>query len=174
MINITPNLPIKVQFLKDLNFPIINQLTVKSTVEKYLGGRLGYSKEILFFRLLVRKVTNWDYRTIGSMVGVSYPTLIRANNYVILKGVYQKVFVSLVKLAWKNGLIIGKYVAMDSSFVKTFPKREELGSEGFNGHKKEYGFKLHLLIDAESQLPIALIIGNGLTADCTLAVPLLK
>lgn len=46
--------------------------------------------------------------------------------------------------------------------------------KGFNGHKKSYGFKLHLLIDAETQIPIALVVGNGLAADCTLAVPLLK
>lgn len=174
MLNITPNLPSKVQFLEQFSFPLINQLTAKSSTEKFLGGRPGISKEVLFFWLLVKKTTCWDYRTIASMAGVSHPTLIRANNYFILKGIYQKVFVSLVKLAWRNGLIKGKYVAMDSSFVKTFSKKEELGSEGFNGHKKAYGFKLHLLIDAQSQIPIALIIGNGLVNDGTLAVPLLK
>lgn len=171
---ITPNLPAKVQFLEQFSFPIINKLTLKSSTQDFLGGRPGYSKEVLFFWLLVKKVTCWDYRTIASMAGVSHPTLIRANNLFILKGIYQKVFVSLVKQAWKQGLIKGKFVAMDSSFVKTFSKHEELGSEGFNGHKKGYGFKLHLLIDAETQMPIALIVGNGLAADCTLAVPLLK
>lgn len=174
MLNITPNLPLKVQFLQQFNFPIINQLTQKSSVEKFLGGRPGISKEMLFFWLLVKKVTCWDYRTIASMAGVSHPTLIRANTFFITKGIYQKVFVNLVKLAWKQGLIKGKFVAMDSSFVKTFSKKQELGSEGYNGHKKAYGFKLHLLIDAESQIPIALIIGNGLANDGTLAVPLLK
>lgn len=171
---IKPNLPIKVQFLKTFSFPIISKLTQKSSVEKFLGGRPGYSKEVLFFWLLVKKVSCWDYRTIASMAGVSHPTLIRANNFFILKGIYQKVFVSLVKLAFKQGLIRGKYVAMDSSFVKTFSKKQELGSEGFNGHKKAFGFKLHLLVDAQTQIPIALIIGNGLANDGTLAVPLLK
>jgi hypothetical protein len=174
LINITPNLPLKVQFLEQFSFPIIHQLTEKSSLEKFLGGRPGYDKEILFFWLLVKKVTNWDYRTIASMAGVSHPTLIRTNNLFILKGIYQQVFVSLVKQAWKRGLIKGKYVAMDSSFVQTFSKKAELGSEGYNGHKKAIGFKLHLLIDAETQMPIALIVGNGLAADCTLAVPLLK
>jgi hypothetical protein len=88
--------------------------------------------------------------------------------------VYQKIFVSLVKQAWKQGLIKGKFVALDSSFVKTFSGKVELGSEGFNGHKKAFGFKLHLLIDAETNIPLALIIGNGLAHDGTLAVPLLK
>lgn len=174
MLNITPNLPSKVQFLKDFSFPLVITLTRKTNMEKFLGGRLGYSKEMLFFWLLVKKTTCWDYRTVASMAGVSHPTLIRANNLFILKGIYQKVFVNLVKSAYKQGLIKGKFVAMDSSFVKTFSKKQELGSEGFNGHKKAFGFKLHLLIDAQTQIPIALIIGNGLAHDSTLAVPLLK
>lgn len=108
------------------------------------------------------------------MAGVSHPTLIRANNLFILKGVYQKVFVSLVKSAWKKGLIKGQYVAMDSSFVHTFSKKGELGSEGWNEFKRGFGFKLHLLIDTETNVPLSLIVTNGLAADCTLAVPLLK
>lgn len=143
---ITPNLPIKVQFLEQFSFPIIDQLTTKSSLEKYLGGRPGYSKQILFFWLLVKKITNWDFRTIASMAGMSHPTLIRANQLFIQRGIYQKVFVSLVKSAWRNGLIKGEKVALDSSFVKTYSGKEESGSEGFNGHKKGYGFKLHLLI----------------------------
>lgn len=86
-------------------------------MEKFLGGRPGYSKEVLFFWLLVKKTTCWDYRTVASMAGVSHPTLIRANEFFILKGIYQKVFVNLVKSAYKQGLIRGKYVAMDSSLA---------------------------------------------------------
>lgn len=171
---ITPKLPEKVQFVANFSFPLVKLLTQKNSFESFLGGRPGYDKELLFTWLLIKKITNWDFRTIASMAGVSHPTLIRANNLFIQKGVYQKVFVSLVKRAWKAGLVKGKFVAMDSSFVKTFSKKQELGSEGFNGHKKAFGFKLHLLIDAETQIPIALILGNGLANDGTLAVPLLK
>lgn len=171
---ITPNLPQKVQFLEGFSFPFIQTLLEKTPTESFLGGRPGYSKELLFFWLLVKKVTNWDFRTIASMAGMSHPTLIRANQLFITKGIYQKLFVYLVRIACKNGLIKGKFVALDSSFVKTFSGKEELGSEGFNGHKKGYGFKLHLLIDAETHIPIALTIGNGLAHDGTLAIPLLK
>lgn len=171
---ITPNLPSKVQFLEGFSFPFIQTLLKKTSKEEFLGGRPGYSKDILFFWLLVKKITNWDFRTIASMAGMSHPTLIRANQLFITKGIYQKLFCYLVKLAWRQGLIKGKFVAMDSSFVKTFSGKAELGSEGFNGHKRAYGFKLHLLIDAETNIPIALIIGNGLAHDGTLAVPLLK
>src|SRR3989344_6108673 len=63
---------------------------------------------------------------------------------------------------------------MDSSFVKTYSGHEEDGSLGWNGHKESYGFKLHALIDAESGILIALIIGDGLTHDSQVAIPLLK
>ena len=49
-----------------------------------------------------------------------------------------------------------------------------MGSEGWNGFKEAYGFKLHLLIDCETKFPIALIVTNGLASDNTLAIPLLK
>lgn len=126
---IKPNLPIKVQFLERFSFPFIKQLTQKTSMEKFLGGRPGYSKEVLFFWLLVKKITNWDFRSIASMAGMSHPTLIRANQTFIQRGIYQKLFLYLVKLAWREKLIKGKFVAMDSSFVKTFSGKQELGSE---------------------------------------------
>src|SRR5258706_14734361 len=82
--------------------------------------------------------------------------------------------ISLVKEAYKQGLIKGKYVAMDSSFVHTFSKHGEVGSEGWNEFKEAFGFKLHLLIDCETKFPISLCLTNGLAADSTLAIPLLK
>lgn len=140
----------------------------------FVGGRNGYDKEVLFGWLLIKKVTNWDYRTIASMAGISHPTLIRANNFFLTKHVYEKVIVSLVKHACKQGLIKGKYVAIDSSFVHTFSRHGELGSEGWNEFKEGYGFKLHLLIDCETKFPLAVCITNGLANDMTLAIPLLK
>jgi hypothetical protein len=171
---LVPQMPQKVQYLLKFSFPLVKSLCEKSLSEKFVGGRKGYDKEVLFGWLLIKKVTNWDYRTIASMAGVSHPTLLRANDLFLRKKVYEKVFVSLVKQAYKGGLIHGKFVAMDSSFVHTFSKKGELGSEGWNGFKESFGFKLHLLIDAETKFPIALCITNGVAADCTLAVPLLK
>jgi hypothetical protein len=172
--NLVPKLPGKVQYLSNFSFPLITKLCQKSLAEQFVGGRPGYNKETLFGWLLVKKVMNWGYETIASMAGVSHPTLIRANKYFLERGIYQKVFIDLVKKAYKKGLIKGKYVAMDSSFVNTFSKRQELGSETWNDFKRGYGFKLHLLIDCETKFPIALIVTNGLASDNTLAIPLLK
>jgi hypothetical protein len=171
---LVPKLPKKVQFVLQFSFPLIKKLCTKTAAEMFVGGRPGYDKETLFGWLLVKKVTNWDYRTIASMAGVSHPTLIRANDRFLRQGVYQKIFVDLVKKAYKQGLINGRFVAMDSSFVHTFSKKGELGSEGWNEFKEGYGFKLHLLIDCETKFPIAVIVTNGLANDGTLAVPLLK
>ncbi len=171
---LVPQMPEKVQYLLAFSFPLVSKLCEKTSVEKFVGGRKGYDKETLFSWLLIKKVTNWDYRTIASMAGVSHPTLIRANDLFLKKHLYEKVMVSLVKQAYKQGLIKGKFVAMDSSFVHTFSKQGELGSEGWNGFKEGFGFKLHLLIDAETKFPLALCITNGNAADNTLAIPLLK
>jgi hypothetical protein len=171
---LVPKMPQKVQFVLNFSFPLVSKLCQKTTVERFVGGRPHSDHETLFGWLLVKKVTNWDYRTIASMAGVSHPTLIRANDIFLRRGIYDKVFVSLVKRAYKKGLIKGKFVAMDSSFVQTFSKKEEFCSEGWNDFKKGFGFKLHLLIDCETKFPIALIVTNGLANDMTLAIPLLK
>ena len=166
-----PKMPQKVQYLVDFSYPQIHLLCPRTP---FVGGRIGHDKELLFLLLLIKKVTNWSYRDIASMGSVSHSTLVRANENFLQKKVYEKFFIHLVKTAYRNGLIQGRYVAMDSSFVKTFSKRQELGSENWNGFKKAYGFKLHLLVDCETKFPLALIIGNGVASDGTLAIPLLK
>lgn len=171
---LVPQMPQKAQYLQQFSFPEVKKLCQKTLAEQFIGGRPGYEKEALFAWLLVKRITNWDYRTIASMAQVSASTLCRANTYFLQKGIYQDIFVSLVKKAYKRGLIKGKYVAMDSSFVHTFSKRGEIGSEGWNEFKKGYGFKLHLLIDCETQFPMSLLITNGIANDMTVAVPLLK
>lgn len=169
---VLPQLPPKVQFLEPFSFPIVTILsTPKST---FAGGRKGYDKERLLFWLLLKQSMHWDYRTVAALAGCSHPTLIRANTFFLTRGIYQHVFIRLVKTAYKEGLITGKYIAMDSSFVETFSGKQEVGSEGFNGYKKAYGFKMHVLIDAQTGIPIAVTITNGLASDGTLAIPLLK
>ena len=73
---LVPQMPQKVQYLLQFSFPLVKKLCEKSLSEKFIGGRTGYDKETLFGWLLIKKVTNWDYRTIASMASVSHPTLI--------------------------------------------------------------------------------------------------
>lgn len=169
-----PKLPHKVQYLSQFSFSFVTKLCKKTKSEQFVGGRPGYDKELLFFLLLMKRLTNWSFRTVAEMGGISHSTLVRANTYFLVNHVYEQFFLSLVKRAYKEELIKGKFVAMDSSFVPTFSGKQEEGSEGWNGFKEAYGFKLHLLIDAETKFPIALTVTNGLAGDSTLAIPLLK
>lgn len=169
-----PKFPNKVQYLFNNSYSFVKKLCEKTDIEKFVGGRKGYDKEFLFLLLLIKKVTNWSFRTIAEMGGISHSTLVRAHSFFLKKQIYQRFFAYLVKRAYRKGLIKGKYVAMDSSFVKTFSNKEELGSEGWNDFKDAFGFKLHLLIDCETKFPIAVCVTNGNANDGTLAIPLLK
>lgn len=67
----------------------------------------------------------------------------------------------------KGGLIIGKVIVMDATFIKAYSKRDShensRGSSdpearvGRNGKTFELGYKLHIASDAESELPLAVI-----------------
>jgi len=94
---LVPQMPQKVQYLLQFSFPLVNKLCERTSVQRFIGGRNGHNKERLFGWLLIKKVTNWDYRTIASMAEVSHPTLIRANDLFLRKHLYEKVMVSLVK-----------------------------------------------------------------------------
>jgi len=157
--------------LVGLTFPLIDKLCPR---KPFVGGRIGYDKQLLFIWLLIKKVLGWDYRCIAEMADLSHSTLVRANDKFSKAGVYQKFLVYLVKQAYKAGLIQGKKVAMDASFVKTYSGKEEDGSLGWNDYKDGFGFKLHALIDAETGVLIALIVKDGLTHESQIAIPLLK
>lgn len=169
-----PKLPKKIQYLTSFSLRFVKKLCRKTRTQQFVGGRPGYDKELLFFLLLMKKVTNWSYRTVAEMGNVSHSTLVRANTYFLEKHIYEKFFLHLVHQAYRKGLICGTYVALDSTFVQTFSKKQEIGSEGWNGFKDGFGFKLHLLVDCETKFPIALCITNGNASDNTLAIPLLK
>jgi transposase len=170
MKNLT-HLPHKVKLLLELEYPLIDKLLPR---KGFIGGRIGYPKPLVFKWLLVKKVTNWAYRNITELSGISHQVFVRRNQDFLTHNVYQKFFQYLVSQAVHMGLIQGVKVALDSSFVKTYSTKRELGSEGWNGFKDAFGFKLHALIDTETRFPIALIITNGLAHDGTLAIPLLK
>jgi hypothetical protein len=115
------HLPKKVKFIMELSFPLINKLFPR---KGFVGGRIGYSKEKIFKWLLVKKVTNWDYRSIAQISNISHPTLIRRNQQFEAKNVYRSFFLHLVKKAVALRLIKGEKVAIDSSFVRTYSSKK--------------------------------------------------
>ena len=45
---LVPQMPEKVQYLLQFSFPQVRELTEKTNVEKFVGGRPGHDKETLF------------------------------------------------------------------------------------------------------------------------------
>jgi len=83
----------------------------------------------------------------------------------------ERIMNSLVDELLKGGLIIGKIVVMDATFIKAYSKRDlhensRGGSDpearvGRNGKTYELGYKLHIAVDAKSELPIAVIAASA-------------
>jgi len=53
---------------------------------------------------------------------------------------------------------------LDSSFVETYSRHDEEGSE-YSGYKEKNGFKLHGIIDYETRLPLLQAVTPGARAD---------
>ena len=77
----------------------------------------------------------------------------------------ERIMNRLVDELLKGGLIIGKTIVMDATFIKAYSKRDPHensrgGSDpqarvGRNGKTYELGYKLHVAVDAKSELPLA-------------------
>ena len=83
----------------------------------------------------------------------------------------ERIMNSLVDELLKGGLIIGKTIVMDATFIKAYSRRDPHensrgGSDpqarvGRNGKTFELGYKLHVAVDAKSELPIAIIVASA-------------
>jgi len=79
----------------------------------------------------------------------------------------ERIMNGLVDELLKGGLIIGKTIVVDATFIKAYSKRDlhesgRGGSDpearvGRNGKTYELGYKLHIAVDAKSELPLAVI-----------------
>ena len=83
----------------------------------------------------------------------------------------ERIMGGLIDELLKGGLIIGKIVVLDATFIKAYSKRDPHensrgGSDpqarvGRNGKTYELGYKLHIAIDAKSELPLAVIVASA-------------
>ncbi|MGA2683356.1 MAG: transposase [Candidatus Bathyarchaeia archaeon] len=83
----------------------------------------------------------------------------------------ERIMGGLVDELLKGGLIIGKIVVMDATFIKAYNKRNPHENSrghsdpqtrvGRNGKTYELGYKLHIAIDAKSELPLAVIVASA-------------
>ncbi|QGU94944.1 transposase [Clostridium bovifaecis] len=100
----------------------------------------------------------------------------------------EKDFESLVKRAKALGLIDGTNVAIDSTKVDAYEKskpKSKLKNDGKSanwGAKRDtdgnkirwFGYKLHILVDCKSELPLSILMSPASYSDGDLAMPLIK
>ena len=80
----------------------------------------------------------------------------------------QKIMTSLLNELRKSKFFVGKKVVLDATFIKAYSKRDVQDDSrggadpqarvGRNGKTYELGYKLHVAVDAKSELPLAVIV----------------
>ncbi len=135
------------------------------------------------------------YRTIAGIKeheDLHYTTL---NNYFLSLSIadVEELFKQLVSHLRRKNVISGKYLAMDATHIfawsnkfstmnrNPFPASNSYTEESVlhlaqHGFHVDYfyGYKCHLLIDCESELPVAVIITSGNISDMTQIIPLME
>lgn len=160
--------PKRVKYLLGFSSPFLARL-----VRKKKFGRHGYDYTLVFKYLLIKQACNLTYRDLEEATGIHNSTFVKARRIFATKQVFLKFFRHLVGTLVKRGHLTAEYVAVDGSFVETYSKRKEVGS-AYWGKSQAHGFKLHALVDAASELPVAIVITDGKVHDSQLLVPLCK
>jgi len=166
--HILTHCPARVQYILKFSSPFLRRL-----VRKKKFGRHGHDHSLVFKYLLVKQACSLTYRDLEEATGIDNSTFVKVRKSFQERGVYLKFFRYLVKRLVKLGHLKAEYVAIDGSFVQTYSKKSEEGS-AYWGKLEEHGFKLHALVDAASELPIALVVTDGKAHDSKLLIPLCK
>ena len=156
-------------------FQWMNHPTVRKTLSKFLRpntkGRKGYDQVIMFCWLMYRQVQGCSYRDLESMSGIDYSTFVKFRQRLIKKLWFPVIFKTLVSWVVKHQKELK--LILDSSFVETYSRKDEIGSEYF-GYKEKNGFKLHQIIDYETRLPIIQQATPGARADVIWGLNLIR
>lgn len=158
--------PKRARHLVEFSSPFLE----RAFARKVKPGRPSYGV-VLFQGLLVRQRLGWSYEELEDWTGIDDTTFIKADERFRKKGLFTKLFGYLVKQLLKEKLVDAQYIAADASFVKTYSGKAEVGS-GYSGHHEGNGFKLHVLVDTKTELPLALVFSSGNRHDSQFLLPL--
>src|SRR4030042_2370809 len=158
--------PDRVKYILAFSSPALRRLFRK---KKF--GRHGHDYTKIFKYLLIKQACSLTYRDLEVATGVDYSTLAKVRSTFTQRGVYPKFFRHLIRELVARGALTCEYVAIDGSFVETYSGKPEDGS-AYWGKEEAYGFKLHALVDAQTELPIALVITDGKAHESKLLIPL--
>jgi len=144
--------------------------------------------------LLLMFQTNKTYRTaepwieynprirdaIGMACAIDHTTLWRAFHDVsedFLKDMFHRLVIKL----HDEGIITGKFLVVDATHIYAFrDNRKDTnkypveGASWGNHHGSFFGYKVHILIDAESEMPIGMLASTGKDNDAPHFLPLIE
>lgn len=158
--------PERVQYLLRFSSPYLKRL-----LRKKKFGRHGYDWQQLFQYLLIKQACNLTYRDLEAATGIHASTFVKARQEFARRDAFRKFFKHVVIHLIQTQQLPCRAVAVDGSFVKTYSGRVEEGS-AYWGKTEAHGFKLHALVDTETELPLALVVTDGKRHDSKLLIPL--
>ncbi len=84
----------------------------------------------------------------------------------------EEVYMQQVKNLVKNGIIKGKIISMDATLIAGLPDDPDAkwGYSTTNGWI--FGYKIHMIIDAEQEIPLGFIVSSGNKSDMDYFIPL--
>ncbi len=134
----------------------------------------------------LRTMENWIVynsrikQAVGMAIPIDHTTLNRAFNGVG-EDFLKKVFHRLVMKLHEKGVITGRFLVVDATHIYAFCNtRKNTDINGVEGaawgiHQGSfYGYKVHILIDSESEMPLAMIVSSGEEHDSTHFIPLME
>ena len=154
-----------------LNHPrVINIL--RQFLKPPLVGRKGYDKVLMFRWLIYKQLMGCSFRDLESVSGgIDHSTFVKFRKRLLKTNWFSKIFSILSSAIAVN--LTSITAVIDSSFVETYSKRDELGSE-YNGYKEKNGFKLHQIIDWKTRLPLKYVVTPGARSDVILGHHLIR
>lgn len=125
-------------------------------------GRKGYDKVLMVRWLMYKQLMGCSYRDLESMSDIDHTTFVKFRKRLMSARWFAHVFTNLVeRVAVQQESL--RFI-LDSSFVETYSKHDEEGSE-YWGYKEKNGFKLHQIIDFRTRLPLLQAATAGARAD---------
>jgi hypothetical protein len=150
-------------------FQWLNHPLVIHTLAQFLKppkiGRKGHDKVWMFRWLIYKHLMRCSYRDLESMTGIDHSTFVKFRKRLLFQNILKTIFTALSSCIAAN--LDSITAVIDSSFVETYSKHDELGSE-YNGYKEKNGFKVHQVIDWKTRLPILQIATPGARSDVRL------
>lgn len=134
-------------------------------------GRKGYDKVLMFRWLMYKQVMRCSYRDLESMTSIDHSTFVKFRQRLIRQHWFAALFHGLTSSITPQ--LRNITAILDSSFVETYSRHDEWGSE-YNGFKEKNGFKLHQMIDFKTRLPLHQIATPGARSDIRIGEALIR